>query len=122
MAHTFENCAEVLTGKVMFSPAKVHYRHSMLNFILNIVPLSKPKDSVIAFFFGLELQLQKSVVEDTQILCHTPCVYSSVQIAQELSGTQTGIRMHILRYLNHNQNAMTVSITSFSSFSSTTLK
>lgn len=28
MAHTFENCAEVLTGKIIFNPAKVHYTQS----------------------------------------------------------------------------------------------
>lgn len=86
MAHTFENCTEVLKGKIIFSPAKVHYMHRVLNFILNIVPLSKAKDLVIVFLFCLELQLQKSVTEDTQVLCHTPCVCSSVQIAQELLG------------------------------------
>lgn len=86
MAHIFENCAEVLTGKIIFNPAKVHYTQRVLNFILIIVPLSKPKDLVIAYLFGLELQLQKSVTEDSQVFHHIPWVCSSVQIVQEHSG------------------------------------
>lgn len=64
----------------------------VVDFILNIVPLSKLKDLVIVFLFGLELQLQKSVTEDIQVLCHTFCVCSSVQIVQELLGALTDIR------------------------------
>lgn len=74
-------------GKIIFSPAKEHHMHSVPNFIRNIVPLRKLKDLVIGFLFVLELQLQKRLAEDTQILCHTPCVCSPVQTAQELSAT-----------------------------------
>lgn len=92
IAHTLENCIKVLTGKINFSPSKVHYMPRVVDFILNIVPLSKLKDLVIVFLFGLELQLQKSVTEDIQVLCHTFCVCSSVQIVQELLGALTDIR------------------------------
>lgn len=64
----------------------MHYIHRVFNFILIIVSLSKPKDLAIAFLFGLELQLQKSVPEDTKVLQYAPCLHSSVQISQKHYG------------------------------------
>lgn len=83
MAHTFENCAEVLTGKIIFSPARVHHMLRVLNFISNIVPLSKPKDLVVGFLFGLELQLQKSHRRHPSLASCTLCV----QLSADSTGT-----------------------------------